>query len=55
MNRIGTIAKCAIRKHGEILPGVTTVTLERNGLTLVVKSVPARECVLEDIRAYAPA
>jgi len=36
--------KCVICKQGETLPGVTTVTLERNGLTLVVKSVPARVC-----------
>jgi len=25
-------------------PGVTTVTLERDGMTLVVKRVPARVC-----------
>ncbi len=36
--------KCVICKQGETQPGVTTVTLERNGLTLVVKSVPARVC-----------
>ena len=47
--------KCVICKQGETLPGVTTVTLERNGLTLVVKSVPARVGVLVDIRAYVPA
>ena len=37
--------KCVICKQGETRPGVTTVTFERNGLTLVVKKVPARVCV----------
>ena len=36
--------KCVICKKGETRPGTTTVTLERDGLTLVVKSVPARVC-----------
>ena len=36
--------KCVICKQGETQPGLTTVTLERNGLTLVVKNVPARMC-----------
>jgi YgiT-type zinc finger domain-containing protein len=36
--------KCVICKQGETQPGLTTVTLERNGLTLVVKNVPARVC-----------
>ena len=36
--------KCVICKQGETRPGVTTVTLERNDLTLVVKQVPARVC-----------
>ncbi len=36
--------KCVICKQGETRPGMTTVTLERNGLTLVVKNVPARVC-----------
>ena len=47
--------KCVICKHGETVMGTTTVTLERDGLTLVVKGVPARICdncgeeyVLED-------
>jgi YgiT-type zinc finger domain-containing protein len=35
---------CVICKHGETEPGVTTVTLERGGLTLVLKRVPARVC-----------
>ena len=36
--------KCVICRQGETQPGLTTVTLERNGLTLVVKNVPARVC-----------
>jgi len=36
--------KCVICKHGETQSGKTTVTLERGGATLVVKSVPARIC-----------
>ena len=37
--------KYVICRQGETQPGVTTVTFERNGLTLVVKNVPARVCV----------
>ncbi|RLE38585.1 hypothetical protein DRJ23_04595 [Candidatus Acetothermia bacterium] len=36
--------KCAICKHGETRPGKTTVTLERNGMTLVIRNVPAEVC-----------
>ena len=36
--------KCVICKVGETRPGKTTVTLERNGTTLVVKGVPADVC-----------
>ena len=36
--------RCVICKQGEIQPGTATVMLERNGMTLVVKSVPARVC-----------
>jgi YgiT-type zinc finger domain-containing protein len=36
--------RCVICKQGEVRPGTATVTLERNGMTLVVKSVPARVC-----------
>jgi YgiT-type zinc finger domain-containing protein len=36
--------KCVICKHGETEPGTTTVTLERDSLTLVVKGVPAQVC-----------
>ena len=37
--------KCVICKQAETRPGWTTVTLERGGLTLVVKRVPARVCL----------
>lgn len=36
--------KCVICKHGETEPGVTTITLERGALTLVIKGVPAQVC-----------
>ena len=36
--------RCVICRQGETVLGVTTVTLERNGLTLVVKGVPAHVC-----------
>lgn len=36
--------KCVICRIGETSAGETTVTLERGGLTLVVKRVPARVC-----------
>ena len=36
--------KCVICKLGETQPGTTTVTLERDGMTLVIKGVPARIC-----------
>ncbi len=36
--------KCQICRSGETAPGKATVTLEREGLTLVVKGVPARVC-----------
>jgi len=35
---------CVICKHGETQPGRVTVTLERGGMTLVIKNVPARVC-----------
>lgn len=35
---------CVICRHGEPKPGVTTVTLERGAMTLVIKDVPARVC-----------
>lgn len=36
--------KCVICRHGETEPGTTTITLERDALTLVVKGVPAQVC-----------
>lgn len=39
-----TVLKCPICKHGETQPGRSTVTLERNGATLVFKDVPAEVC-----------
>jgi len=36
--------KCAICKDGETHPGFMTVTLERSGVTLVIKNVPADVC-----------
>lgn len=35
---------CVICKHGDTIPGTVTVTLERGGMTLVIKGVPARVC-----------
>jgi len=36
--------KCVICKHGETRPGKASVVLERDGLTLVIKGVPAEVC-----------
>ncbi len=36
--------KCVICKQGETRPGKTTVTLQRDGTTLVVVNVPAEVC-----------
>ncbi len=36
--------KCVICKHGETSPGKGTVTLEREGATLIFKGVPAEIC-----------
>ncbi len=36
--------RCAVCKQAETQPGKATVTLERNGMTLVVKNVPAEVC-----------
>lgn len=36
--------KCVVCKSGETRPGSTTVTFERQGLTLVMKEVPAEIC-----------
>lgn len=36
--------KCVICKQAETSPGKATVTLERGGMTLVIKNVPAQIC-----------
>ncbi len=36
--------KCVICKQADVQPGTATVTLERDGMTLVVKHVSARVC-----------
>jgi YgiT-type zinc finger domain-containing protein len=36
--------KCVICKQGVTDPGTTNVTLEKNGMILVVKNVPADIC-----------
>ncbi|MGA2912966.1 MAG: type II toxin-antitoxin system MqsA family antitoxin [Methanoregula sp.] len=36
--------KCVICKNGATKEGKTTVTFDRDGLTLVVKDVPAQVC-----------
>ena len=36
--------KCIICRQGETVAGFTTLTLERDSLTLVIKNVPAQVC-----------
>ena len=36
--------ECVVCRNGETRPGTATVTLERDGLVLVVRGVPARVC-----------
>ncbi|MEF8727199.1 MAG: type II toxin-antitoxin system MqsA family antitoxin [Accumulibacter sp.] len=36
--------RCAICRHGETRPGAVTVPLERHGLTIVFREVPALVC-----------
>lgn len=36
--------KCPICKHGQTQPGLITVTLDRDGATVVFKGVPAEVC-----------
>jgi len=36
--------KCVICKQGEMQPGTTTMTLERDATTIVFKNVPAEVC-----------
>jgi YgiT-type zinc finger domain-containing protein len=39
-----TSMMCVICKGGETQPGTATVTLDREGATVVIKGVPARVC-----------
>jgi YgiT-type zinc finger domain-containing protein len=36
--------KCLLCKHDKTVDGTTTVTLQRDGTTLVVNNVPAQVC-----------
>jgi YgiT-type zinc finger domain-containing protein len=36
--------RCLICKHGETRRGVASVALQKNGATIVVRSVPAQIC-----------
>ncbi|HEX21669.1 MAG TPA: type II toxin-antitoxin system MqsA family antitoxin [Actinobacteria bacterium] len=36
--------KCIICKQGETIAGKVSVTFERDGMTLVIKNVPAQVC-----------
>jgi YgiT-type zinc finger domain-containing protein len=36
--------KCVVCKQSDTRPGITTVTLERDGSTFVVREVPAQVC-----------
>lgn len=36
--------KCLACKHGELGAGLTTVTVERDGTTIVIRNVPAEVC-----------
>lgn len=36
--------KCVICKSGEVEPGTTTFTVDRDGHTYVLREVPARVC-----------
>ena len=36
--------KCMICKHGETMDGTTSVTLEKDGATIVFQNVPALVC-----------
>jgi YgiT-type zinc finger domain-containing protein len=36
--------KCVICRNGETRPGKVTVTIERDGTTLIVRGVPAEIC-----------
>jgi YgiT-type zinc finger domain-containing protein len=36
--------RCIVCKHGETEPGVTTLSVDRGGHVIVIRSVPAEVC-----------
>lgn len=38
------VTRCGVCRTGEVQPGTTTLTVERGGMTLVIKGIPARVC-----------
>lgn len=36
--------KCVICKSGDVYPGITTFTVDRDGRTYVIRNVPGRLC-----------
>lgn len=36
--------KCVVCRFGETAPGTTTLTIERDAMTLVIKGVPGEVC-----------
>jgi YgiT-type zinc finger domain-containing protein len=36
--------KCVICKHGETRPGTASITLEREGTTIMIRDVPGEIC-----------
>lgn len=38
------MSTCPVCKHGSLIPGKVSVTLERGPLTIVTKGVPAQVC-----------
>ena len=47
--------RCSICKDGETKPGVATVTLERGGVTLLIRNVPAEICDVCGEKYYSEA
>lgn len=43
-NSEGQTMNCTVCKHGETRPGTVSVTLERKGVILVFREVPAMVC-----------
>jgi YgiT-type zinc finger domain-containing protein len=38
------VTRCVVCKTGEVTPGTSTLTVERGGMTLVIKGIPGRVC-----------